>query len=812
MIIKELQITAFGKFHKKTLFFNNGINIVYGHNESGKSTVHKFIEAMLFGFFKDQKSRRSYSNEYNKYLPLEESEYKGTMILNKDNNEIRIERNILKGKDSVIIYNNITGEEITKEYYYDKSIKLYSPFDPSLMNRTIYNNTISISQLNNETQSELIYELKDKLVNYGSSNADLSVKNAINYLQELLFQQGTEKRKNTPKYDAISTYTRLLTEKKEVIDINYKIKELQGEIIHFKNDLESLNKDKKDLVDNLLAIESKESKEILEEYNKKICENNKLIQDMEKLQVKDVVREDYQHIIQYENEINIIEKNAKNMVEKINICNEKINNIKDEILSEEDYIVYKNMHEDYNALHILNNEINNLKFKEENNNYFLLEDKVNSLEGRAKINFFVIFISLLLSFFGMFMGIYMDSIFYLFMIFFLVIIITFISNNKTKKRIMMTKEELNIKRNSTNKLEKKIINMKKNINDIYIKYKCSTYEEFIQTYKNYKEKSESCEILYNDLQIINDRRNNLYQDIKNYQQEIELKKQKIYNLLKLNNVSSKDEFERCIKNRGLLKELKTKYNNNKIVMSNIIDPCKLHIIEKKAKDYDMLKSKISNLDREQVKESIQTLEESIKTKESEKSKLEGQIHSIVSLNRNISDIENEILYYSNEIEKINDREKALNLAINTIQRISEEIHNELAPNINNTLGNILYDITKKYNNVRVSKDLEIKIEDPKNDFLLKIGNLSSGTIDQVYFAFRIGLFNFLNYKNMPILLDEAFIQYDNNRLANVLKYLIDNSDNRQIIIFTSQEREITLLKEISNNVNIINLNKEAAFA
>ncbi len=49
MIFKRLTIKNFGKIHDKTLEFSQGINILYGENESGKSTIHTFVRSMLYG-------------------------------------------------------------------------------------------------------------------------------------------------------------------------------------------------------------------------------------------------------------------------------------------------------------------------------------------------------------------------------------------------------------------------------------------------------------------------------------------------------------------------------------------------------------------------------------------------------------------------------------------------------------------------------------------------------------------------------------------------------------------------------------------
>ena len=49
MEIMELNIKHFGKFLEHKVNFQPGVNIIYGGNETGKSTIHAFIRAMFFG-------------------------------------------------------------------------------------------------------------------------------------------------------------------------------------------------------------------------------------------------------------------------------------------------------------------------------------------------------------------------------------------------------------------------------------------------------------------------------------------------------------------------------------------------------------------------------------------------------------------------------------------------------------------------------------------------------------------------------------------------------------------------------------------
>ena len=52
MKIVELNLIDFGKFHNQIIDFSTGLNVLYGENESGKTTIFKFIEGIFYGFAK----------------------------------------------------------------------------------------------------------------------------------------------------------------------------------------------------------------------------------------------------------------------------------------------------------------------------------------------------------------------------------------------------------------------------------------------------------------------------------------------------------------------------------------------------------------------------------------------------------------------------------------------------------------------------------------------------------------------------------------------------------------------------------------
>ena len=63
----------------------------------------------------------------------------------------------------------------------------------------------------------------------------------------------------------------------------------------------------------------------------------------------------------------------------------------------------------------------------------------------------------------------------------------------------------------------------------------------------------------------------------------------------------------------------------------------------------------------------------------------------------------------------------------------------------------------------------------------------------------------ISEEKMPIILDEAFAYYDNERLKNILLYLAKEFYDRQIIIFTCTDREKNILNQENINYNFIEI-------
>lgn len=89
MKIKELDITAYGKLSDMNIVLNDGLNVVYGTNESGKSTLCSFIETMFYGFPERANSKDS---PRAKYVPWGKDSASGSMTVEHNGEYITVFR------------------------------------------------------------------------------------------------------------------------------------------------------------------------------------------------------------------------------------------------------------------------------------------------------------------------------------------------------------------------------------------------------------------------------------------------------------------------------------------------------------------------------------------------------------------------------------------------------------------------------------------------------------------------------------------------------------------------------------------------
>lgn len=209
MRLIDLHIEGFGKFHDLDLRFAEGMNILYGHNEAGKSTLHAFLQAMLYGLER-RPGIGSAAKLHKKYRPWDAPErFGGTLRLAHEGKIYRIVRDF--NADDL----SADGATISSLEIWDETAGVRVP-DPrgflqamlGGISETAFENTVSIGQLRSATSRSMVHELKSYITNL-STTGDMSLDSA-GALKLLRQQRSALEAKRVP--EAAKSYAQLIGE------------------------------------------------------------------------------------------------------------------------------------------------------------------------------------------------------------------------------------------------------------------------------------------------------------------------------------------------------------------------------------------------------------------------------------------------------------------------------------------------------------------------------------------------------------------------------------------------------------------------
>lgn len=269
------------------------------------------------------------------------------------------------------------------------------------------------------------------------------------------------------------------------------------------------------------------------------------------------------------------------------------------------------------------------------------------------------------------------------------------------------------------------------------------------------------------------------------------------------------------------KEEKIKYNKEKEFIQEAIKQCKEEInldrekIEDKRnsqKEYIIGKYGNNNVINQYILEDIENIDKILSQTQKEYNELILRENTI-NIEKNSISIKLEDL--AKQVERLEylyeqqDSLKKLANSINLAQIGLEEAYtmmkNTVTPKFTNELTDIVKNITNsKYKKVKFNDEDGLTVELDNGEYI-NCSRLSLGTIDQMYLSLRIAILNEISKETMPILLDETFAYYDEERLSNILKYISNKYSDKQIIILTCTNREIGALNNLNVKYNLITI-------
>lgn len=820
--LERVQILGFGRLRGLEVSFAPGLNLIWGPNEAGKSTLQRFLRAMLFGMKKPGVNR--YSPDLERFRPWEGEGYGGTLWLRVANRTYRIERFFSHNREGVAIYDDLTGEDLTSTFPQDGRREYLIAETLLGITPVIFDNTICIKQLESATETALATEVNSRLANLSQSReVEVSVQKALQALKKALDELGTTRGVKTHLLGQTAERVRVLEEEaaevaalyQEVLDDTALLSLRQQEIAELEKKQLSLKKAQ-------AAFELKAVRErlrTLQQVQEQIGLLQKELAAVEERKTFPIqLRDELQRLTARLEELSRREEKIRLDIAD---CQRRISLLQaflaetgsGEVLGPE---VIHQATQIASNLKVLASSLDHLaKEKEELTRQLTGGGTPGASPVRWPVVFWATLILLLSTMVstaeqiipalarGDFLSVMgpVGMVVTVIILFFAWTLVEWREASKTNRH----RQELETRlQECQQRLEEQKVQYQSSLallKNLYARAKMEldlddpagdeTLSRFLEVVNTLQEKKAE---LRNEENLLAEKQDEL-KHLLFQRQSLQAQRDAI---LKQAGVSSVAAFEAACQDYETWQNLSQRRAVAQERLRAILqgeDEKALWQGEaelaKEAGDAVVPEEDPAPL----LKETAAALQQ----KREEMVRLQSRLETILQGSRPLAEIEHDLAEARAHLSELLAYQAALELARETITEEAEKIQREFTPALNRAVSQALSRITKgRYQEVRVSPDLALSVVEPGNGRLVPIQSLSLGTMDQVYLALRLAVADLLsgNELRLPLLLDDSFVQYDDQRLEAVLELLEEESHERQILLFTCHQRERKLLQKI----------------
>lgn len=824
MKIKKIEIENFGRFHKYSLDLSPGINLVYGNNEDGKTTLMAFIKMMFYG---EQKRARDISNNpRKKYMPWNGQLMGGAIEFESEGIEYRIEKEMgsTPAKDKVKVINLQTGEALLQQK--EELGKVFFGTDLPGFERSIFIGQVGAFGADKED------EIAQKLSNMFSTGEDnISQSQVEDRIGKAKEEMKSIRGNKGLLVDVKEALGKLKEEKAQIRELE----EMQGEFLEeLKSKKEQILEKKKQKKKLESSIKVSELENVQQKLQLLVQKAEEEISLKEKIQEGEVELEQFSSFV---SECKMLLGNLQSQEtamerfrENSQIQQKNISEIK-----EEEYQQYQELEEslqkaerycEYFEKNLLPALFDFNRTRDQ-----LLDQIISKKVTKDRIVFWGgMACSLLLLLAGIMrypIGLILGVSFGLLTLF------IYLHNKKQRKidkqntdilkdepmiqkleqglqnQIAYFKEQFSIEYNLSKDAQKFMDRLERNKMELEGKLvllleqkDCKTKEEFKTFYldsissQNDKKTLDVMKIQY--LKECN----KLIEQVSRYQKV--------------------DSLEMAIGKLEQMEHLFVMYSSKQQEVKHMASALDIPSVNLEAftKEVEKISEQIMQLGHFSEEEllnsssefsaNLQNLEAEIERLEEELSRLREKIRTP---EKNLSQIEVEQKELEERAEELQFYYDSLTTAGIVLKEAGEEVRQSFGPELNQKTGEIFNQLTGgSYKQVIVAKDYSLLAQAADDIHYREASYLSNGTVDQAYLAIRLAITQLImkDTENLPLFLDDIFMQYDDNRVREGFTFLRDffrvDEKQSQVIMFTchSYIRDIALEK-LGDSVTITTL-------
>lgn len=779
MKINKIYISAFGGLKDFTLDLADGLNVIYGNNEDGKSTVAAFIKAMFYGTGRNTKSIAD--SVRLKYTPWDNSTMAGRIYFEHQNKRYCLEREFRKSDstDRITLTDLDSGKSVdTAESVGQQFFGLScAAFERSLFigNGDFIKDDAAASEINGKLSNIAITGSED--VSYKQVE-----KNILDTRNKLISKSG-----RTGTYNQDLQTKASFEERLEKADSDAKLKaRLNNKAQEIRAEYETLYKkyiELKSVIDREQDIKNREKLVEFLDTKRKLDELNASLT----LADGTIINENFTGKLEFG-------------VNKYKAAYERCSQITQDVDRVNQTIALQNASpkDTKEQIDKLLLEVNNLNAKKEihNTNESKLTSSVDELKlnleaaqnKKAKVNPAFLILSIILAAGGG-AGAFVSPILAVVMIIIAAVMLTlsFVIKPKNTTAINAAQNELANANNALaeskaekNKIQEQINELNARVNTLNSvlqadnTIKQQRLEELAQKQESLQTETEKLKAIENEILLLLSAFGDV-QNIEQAQQTLAVLKQKTEQQ----------------------KEIKLQLKTASQYLGNI------DYVDAEQKLASMSESNDTNVDFDAVKADYDVVTEKLSTKKDELTQIATELKTSFKNSENPEELKREIKLLQEKI----DSKKAFCDAADIARQVLEESFYELRRGYGSELEKATHDIFAcltdgKYKSVSVTDTLDLSVEKTDVFGTHDLNYLSLGTTHQAYLSLRLAIAKLISGDTtLPVFLDDSLSQYDDTRTARAIKFLKEFCADGQGMLFTCHNAICEIAKE--HNVEVI---------
>lgn len=208
------------------------------------------------------------------------------------------------------------------------------------------------------------------------------------------------------------------------------------------------------------------------------------------------------------------------------------------------------------------------------------------------------------------------------------------------------------------------------------------------------------------------------------------------------------------------------------------------------------------LSREQIDAALPQVRNQLREARSRVDSLTGQLRTMDSP----ESLQAQRDQCTRRLEALQAEYDAIALAMEALTQANTVLQTRFSPALGAETARIFSAITGgRYDKVLLDRNLSLSAQPAGDAMPRALSLLSQGAGDQLYLAVRLAICRMVlpRDKAAPLILDDALANFDDQRLAAALDWLLEESRTRQILLFSCHRREGDYLRD---HAHVISLN------